>query len=177
MDGIEKKCWLHGVTSDWQCLTPAWYYPNSPPLSSTWSLLGWTQCSPQSPSPPTLLCHINPHYAFAQDIKNFYLIISSREKQHLAIRSKVLVDSDTLVLVSLKIGDKSIFVSKSIITNLHQRTNLCGDHDVSLVEDKDGNLAQIKEPELETPVKHLNFEACSKRLPSPTTSPPCQGCR
>ena len=70
------------------------------------------------------------------------------------------MDSDTLVLVSLKIRDKSIFVSKSIITNLHQRTNLCGDHDVSLVEDKDGNLAQIKEPELETPVKHLNFEAC-----------------
>ena len=88
---------------------------------------------------------------------NFYLIISSREKQHLAIGSKVLVDSDTLVLVSLKIRDKSIFVSKSIITNLHQRTNLCCDHDVSLVEDEDSNLVLIKEPEFETPVKHLDF--------------------
>ena len=66
------------------------------------------------------------------------------------------MDSDTLVLVSLKIRGKSTFES----SNLHQRTNLCGDHHVSLVEDEDGNLAQIKEPELETPVKHLNFEAC-----------------
>ena len=49
---------------------------------------------------------------------NFYLIISSREKQHLAIRSKVLVDSDTLVLVSLKIKGKSKFKSP----NLHQST-------------------------------------------------------
>ena len=45
-------------------------------------------------------------------------------------------------------------------TNLHERANLCCDHDVSLVEDEDSNLAQIKEPELETPVKHLDFEAC-----------------
>ena len=66
------------------------------------------------------------------------------------------MDSDTLVLVSLKIKGRSTFESP----NLHQRANLCGDHHVGLVQNEDGNLAQIKEPELETPVKHLDFETC-----------------
>merc|ERR1711963_1292137 len=48
------------------------------------------------------------------------------------------------------------------------KTNLCGDHYVGLVQNEDGNLAQIKEPELETPVKHLargadNYIVCDLR--------------
>ena len=81
------------------------------------------------------------------------LVISSREQQHLAIRSQILVNPDALVLMSLKVEERVPHLTE-------QKTNLCGDHHISLIEDKHSDLAEIKEPELETPVKHLDFETC-----------------
>ena len=78
------------------------------------------------------------------------LVISSREEQHLAIRSQVLVNPDALVLMSLKVEER---------VPDEQKTNLCGNHHIGLIEDKHCDLTQIKEPELETPIKHLEFNS------------------